>query len=315
MGMNEKKLKIAIAGSSGFIGTHLVGHLESQGRKVYRLVRYQPYRSTTEIHWNHVEGTINSASIDGLDVVINLAGLSLSSGKWTAKNKEIMRGSRVDGTRFLAESIAKLKNPPKLFIAASAIGYYGNRGDEILKEDGRPGEGFLSDLCIDWEESAKPASDAGIRVINLRTSIVLDKNGGALLKMLTTFKLGVGGKIGSGKQYMSWITIFDHVRAIEHIIGNESISGPVNLTSPNPVTNAEFTKTLGRVLRRPTMMPLPAFAIDLMFGEMGRTLLLGSQRVIPEVLSKSGFVFESPDLESGLNRVLSVGRGPVYSVT
>ncbi len=233
-----------------------------------------------------------------------MAGESIAS-RWTPSKKKAIRESRVLGTRNLAEAIARASAPPRLLIAASAIGYYGDRGEEILREDSPSGSaGFLPEVCREWEAAAQPAIAAGIRTVHLRTGIVLSTDGGALKQMLPPFRMGVGGKIGSGQQWMSWIDLHDEIGAIRHILANESLRGPVNLVSPNPVTNAEFTRMLAAALSRPAIFPMPAFAARLVFGQMGDELLLASQRVEPTKLVASGYVFKKPDLRSALEAIL-----------
>jgi uncharacterized protein (TIGR01777 family) len=246
---------------------------------------------------------VDTAKLEGLDAVIHLAGESIQ-GRWTPNKKARIRESRFKGTRLLADALAQLAKPPKVFISASAIGYYGDRGDEVLREDSSPGNGFLAEVVREWEAATEPASKKGIRVVNVRTGIVLGSEGGALGQMLTPFKMGVGGRIGSGQQYMSWIALDDEVGAIEHALKTESLRGPVNFVGPSPVRNTEFTKVLGKVLSRPTVFPLPAFAVKTVFGQMGEELLLFSQRVEPSRLTASGYKFRYPELEGALRRAV-----------
>ena len=238
--------------------------------------------------------------LEGIDAAVHLAGENIASSRWTPAQKAKIRESRVAGTRLLAETLSKLKTPPKTLVCASAIGFYGDRSDQRLNEDSPPGTGFLADTCREWEAAAKPAADRGIRVVHLRTGVVLASQGGALAKMLTPFRLGIAGIIGSGQQYMSWISLDDLVAVISFALLKETLRGPVNAVAPNPVTNHEFTKTLGRVLRRPTVFPMPAFAARLAFGEMADGLLLASTRVEPKRLMDAGFRFRFPALDAAL---------------
>jgi uncharacterized protein (TIGR01777 family) len=240
-----------------------------------------------------------------VDAVVHLAGENIAGGRWTAARKEEIRRSRVEGTRRLSESLARLTRRPKVLVSASAVGFYGNRGDEILKEDIAPGSDFLAQVCRDWEAATDPASRAGIRVVHLRSGMILSPVGGALKKMLLPFKLGAGGRIGSGTQYVSWIAIDDTIGVIHHAIVTESLQGPVNGVAPTPVSNAEFTRTLARVLSRPAIAPMPAFAARLAFGEMADALLLASQRVMPTRLQATGYQFRYPELERALRHLLS----------
>ena len=242
-------------------------------------------------------------SVSGFDAVIHLAGESIV-GRWTATKKRKIRDSRVMGTSYLAQALAQAKDKPQVFVSSSAIGYYGSRGGEVLNEESDPGTGFLPDVCREWETSTHAAAEAGIRTVQLRTGVVLSPKGGALGKMLTPFKMGVGGRVGDGLQWMSWIDVQDMVGAIHHILKTDLIRGPVNMVAPRPVTNAEFTMTLAKVLSRPAIFPLPAFAVKLIFGEMGETVLLGSQRVEPAQLVASGYPFRFSDLRASLLNVL-----------
>jgi len=242
---------------------------------------------------------------EGFDAVIHLAGESIASDRWTEAKKRAIRDSRVIGTRLVSEAIARMKKPPQVLICASAIGYYGDRGDELLKEGSAAGSGFLPDVCKAWEAATVPAVQKGVRVVNLRFGIILSAQGGAFAKMLTPFKMGVGGNLGSGTQYMSWIALDDVVGVIAYALETNSLSGPVNTVCPQAVTNAEFTQTLGRVLRRPTIFPMPAFAARLVFGEMADALLLSSARVVPDVLTQSGYSFQWPDLEGAFRHLLN----------
>jgi uncharacterized protein (TIGR01777 family) len=243
--------------------------------------------------------------LDGFDAVVHLAGENIAAGRWTESVKERIRKSRVDGTQLLSRALARLKQPPRAVVQASAVGFYGNRGDESLTESSPRGQGFLPAVCVAWEAAAEPAEKQGIRVVFLRFGVILSRKGGALKKMLLPFRLGVGGVIGDGSQYMSWITLDDAVAAIQHALSTEGLRGPVNVVSPQPVTNRGFTRTLGRALGRPTVFPMPAFAARLAFGEMADALLLSSQRVLPDRLLGSGYSFRHPDLEPALRHVLA----------
>jgi len=297
-------LRIAVTGSSGLIGTRLTAFLAARAHHVTRVVRRPPEPDTDESFWDPLTGRIDAVALQETDCVVHLAGDNVAAGRWTQARKDAIRTSRVVGTRLLCETLAKLASPPRAIIAASAVGYYGDRGDERLTEDNPPGAGFLADVCRQWEAATEPAKQAGIRVVNLRIGVVLSAAAGALARMLTPFKLGLGGIVGSGRQYMSWIALDDLVAAIHHLILTDDVSGPVNAVSPDPVTNRQFTKTLGRVLRRPTILPLPAPVVRLLFGEMGQALLLASARVRPTKLQATGFEFSHPRLEDALRREL-----------
>jgi uncharacterized protein len=292
-----------ISGSTGLVGSALVPALQSSGHEVVRLVRSSSTGTqsrTGSVTWDPMSGQLNPASLEGIGAAVHLAGENIAARRWTATQKAMIRESRVVGTRLLAETLAKLTKAPRTLVCASAIGFYGDRSDQQLTEDSPPGTGFLADTCREWEAAAKPAVDRGIRVVHLRTGLVLAAQGGALAKMLPPFRLGIAGIIGSGRQYMSWIALDDLVAVISYALSNETLRGPVNAVAPNPVTNYEFTKTLGRVLRRPTLFPMPAFAARLAFGEMADGLLLASTRVEPKRLLDSGFRFRFPELEAAL---------------
>lgn len=296
-------MKILISGSTGLVGSMLTSSLREQGHEVAALVR-RPARGTNEVTWDPAGEMLDGSSVEGRDAVIHLAGENIAARRWTPEQKAKIRDSRVQGTYLVANTVAKLKAPPSTLVCASAVGYYGDRGDEVLNETSDPGTDFLSDVCRKWEAAAKPAADAGIRVVFLRYGVILSPKGGALAKMLPPFRMGAGGRIGDGRQYMSWISIDDAVRAAQHTLETESLSGPVNTVSPNPVTNAEYTTTLGRVLRRPTIFPMPAFAARLAFGEMADALLLASTRVEPAKLLESGYEFQHAGLEPALRYLL-----------
>jgi uncharacterized protein len=296
-------MKILISGSTGLVATHLMPTLIAKGHQIVKLVRKTP-KSADEIQWDAMTGFSDSevAKLDGIDAVVHLAGDNVASGSWTDEKKRSIRESRIIGTKVLVENLARMKNPPKIFVSASAIGFYGNRDDEILTEDSPKGTGFFPEVCEAWETEAKKA-ESFARVVCLRIGVILTKDGGALEKMLTPFKLGVGGVVGSGKQYMPWIAIDDIVGIFTFALENE-ISGSINTTSPNPVTNHDFTKALGIALNRPTFFQIPEFAIKLMFGEMGETLLLQGCRVIPKRIQELGYKFKFEDVEDALAHVL-----------
>lgn len=297
-------MRVLISGSTGLIGAELILALKDRGHQVVRLVRHEFQRGENKILWDPEHYEIDVNDFEGFDVVINLAGENISSGRWTHEKKKKILNSRVIGTHMLSELLKILSRPPRVFISASAVGIYGSCGDQILDESLPPGDGFLAEVCTKWEQAAKPAADKGVRVLLMRMGAVLSEKGGVLGKMLLPFKLCLGGVIGSGEQYMSWISIDDLIGAFLHVISNESISGPVNVVAPAPVTNREFTKTLGKILSRPTILPLPAFAAKLLFGEMARELLLSSARVAPKKLEESGYSFLYPDLASALRHLL-----------
>jgi len=298
--------RIGITGASGLIGSSLAVYLESGGHRVDRLVRKRPGRKPTDIYWDPENGEIDEAALEGLHAFVHLAGESLAAGRWNNARKRAILESRTRGTRLVAETLAARKVRPGVLISASATGFYGDRGDEELTEESEAGNGFLAEVCRAWEEATEPAREAGIRVVHLRTGMVLSGRGGALARMLIPFRLGLGGKIGGGGQQISWIGMEDLIEAICFLLQHDSISGPVNAVSPEPVANGEFTKTLGRVLRRPTILPLPSWAVSLLFGEMGRTVLLSSARVLPRRLEKEGFLFTFPSLEAALRHELGM---------
>ena len=297
-------MKILVVGATGLVGSELVPLLKREGHTVYKLSRRAAGADAQTLVWNPQEGKIPTAELEGFDAVIHLAGEGIAKGRWTKALKEKIRDSRVGGTSLLAGALASLNQKPRHFLCASAIGYYGDRGDEVCTESSAPGTDFLADVCRDWEKATKPAVDAGIRVVNMRIGVVMSTKGGALAKMLTPFKMGVGGVLGSGKQSMSCVTIDDVVGGIYHCLTHEELTGPVNLVDPYAVTNHDFTKTLGKILNRPTIFPAPAFVLRLAVGEMADALLLSSTRVKPDRLLASGYQFKFPNLESGLKHVL-----------
>jgi uncharacterized protein len=298
-------LNILITGSTGLIGSALTSYLIKSQHRVLRMVRRTPVNAD-EISWDPVSGTLDKSAIEGLDAVVHLAGANLADGRWTAKRKQSLRDSRIVGTRFLAQSLAHLFDPPKVFISISAIGYYGDRGEEELEEESDKGKGFLSDLCYEWEMATAAATMRHIRVVIPRVGMVLSPAGGALALMLPLFRLGIGGRIGNGHQYVSWIAIDDLMGIIDYAIHNEKLQGPVNAVSPDPVTNLVFTKTLGSVLSRPAAFALPAMAARLAFGQMADEVLLSSAKVLPSRLTKSGYRFVHPKLEDALRHILQI---------
>lgn len=297
-------MRILISGSHGLVGSALLNLLTTNRHEVVRLVRQQRTPGTSEVAWQPDKGFIDTERLEGIEAAVHLAGENIAEGRWTSEKKRAILESRVKGTALLSESLAKLSRPPAVFVSASAIGYYGNRGDEVLTENSAAGNDFLSDVCQQWEKATTPATEKGIRTVLARFGIILAEHGGALAKMLTPFRMGIGGRIGNGKQWMSWIALEDVVGAIQFMIHDRFVNGPVNFVAPNPVTNAEFTKTLGNVLSRPTFLPVPAFGVRLAFGEMGDALLLAGQRVAPAVLQARGFGFNWPRLEPTLKHLL-----------
>lgn len=297
-------MKILITGSTGLVGTQVVRMLEAQ-HDVVRLVR-ESTKSRTEQDavWDPNADSMDLQCLEDADAVVHLAGENLGR-RWNPALKQKIRDSRINGTRLLSESIAKCSKPPKVLIAASAIGYYGSRGDEEMVEASSPGSGFLADVVADWEAATSPASEAGIRVVNLRTGVVLSNRGGAIHSMMRPFKLCLGGIVGNGRQYWSWIEVSDVARIVAFALNNESISGPLNTVAPVAVTNREFTKAFGRVISRPTIFPMPAFLAKLVLGEMGEELLLSSTRVVPQKLLEAGFEYGYPELDGALRNALT----------
>ncbi len=297
-------MKILITGSSGFIGSALTAFFKEKGYATRKLVRRRVNLSSDEIAWDPEKGELSSSSLEGLSVVIHLAGEGMV-GRWTEAKKKHIRESRIKGTQLLCRTLCQLKNPPLLFICASAIGYYGYCNDKILTEKSPNGIGFLAEVCKQWEEAAKRVTEKGIRTIHLRMGVVLSSQGGFLKYMLPIFKLGLGGKIGPGTQYISWIAIDDLVRVIDYAINQKSLFGPLNAVAPYPVTNRELIKTLGHYLYRPTFLSVPTFMVNLIFGELGKEILLGSSYVKPYQLKKSGFQFRYPYLKDALKDYLN----------
>ncbi|MDQ4069818.1 MAG: TIGR01777 family oxidoreductase [Actinomycetota bacterium] len=297
-------MRVAVTGSSGLIGRELVAELGRRGHEVTRLVRRQA--GGGEAAWDPSEGTIEAEKLEGHDGVVHLAGVGIGDRRWTDEHKRAVRNSRVHGTTLLARTLAALAHPPNVLVSGSAVGYYGyESGDAVMTEASPRGRGFLAEVVEAWEEAAAPAADAGIRIVNLRSGVVLTAKGGALKKQLLPFKLGVGGRLGTGKQWLSWITLQDEVAVIMHLLTTPDVHGPVNVTSPAPVTNGEFTAMLARALKRPAFMPVPNLALYALFGkQMTEEMLLGGQRVLPAVLEGSGFTFSHPRLDEALRAML-----------
>ena len=300
-------MRILISGSTGLVGTALVEKFSREGHTVARLVR----RSTSgvgsaaggrtqNVRWDPVAGEFDAAGAEGADALVHLAGASIAGGRWNVARKQLLRTSRIDATRHLVGALAKLQRPPRAILSASAIGFYGNRGDETLTEASASGSDFLAGACREWEAEAARAVEFGARVVNLRFGIILAKQGGALPQMAMPIKLGVGGRLGSGRQWMSWITLEETVRIVEFALGNAGLVGPVNVVAPNPARNSEFTKVLAKTLHRPALFPAPGFALRLALGEMADALLLSSQRVVPSKMVDSGYSFAQPNLAQAL---------------
>lgn len=301
--MSTTSRRIAVSAASGLVGSELVRAISARGDAPAALVRRAAVAARGEVAWDPGARTLDAGALAGISAMVHLSGEPIASGRWTRAKKALIRDSRIDSTRFLCEQLAALKQPPAALVSASAIGFYGSRGDETLDENSAAGEGFLAEVCEDWEAATAPARDAGIRVVNLRIGIVLSSKGGALAKMLTPFRLGLGGPLGDGRMWMSWIVLRDLVGAILHAIDTPGLHGPVNGTAPSPVTNADFTRALGRALHRPAILPAPAFAISAALGEMGRELLLSSAKVLPRQLQGSGFRFAYDEIGAALSAV------------
>lgn len=299
-------MKVLISGSSGFIGTALADSLKSSGHRVIRLVRRPVLPGQDAVSWHPEKSKIDAWALEGIDAVVHLAGEGIGDHRWTESHKARVVDSRVKGTTLLAEAIADLDAPPKVMISSSAIGYYGfDSGDRAFTENDPPGSGFLAGVVEQWETATEPAEKAGIRVVRTRSGVILSPNGGALKRQVLPFKFFVGGKLATGKQYFSWISLTDEVGAVEFLLERNDISGPVNLTAPNPVTNAEFTRALGVALGRPTFFTVPSIALKLVFStEMAEEMLLGGQRVLPERLQRAGYQFTDTDPEAALRRML-----------
>ncbi|MFD9463665.1 TIGR01777 family oxidoreductase [Streptomyces sp. NPDC060027] len=294
--------RIVIAGASGLIGSALARSLSADGHEVVRLVRREP-RSRDEVRWDPQRQRVDAVGLLGCAAVVNLAGAPVAARPWTATYKRKIRDSRVLGTATLAEAVASLDEPPRVFVNGSAIGFYGDTGGRAVDESAPPGDGFLPSVCVEWEEATAPAQEAGVRTVLPRTGLVVSREGGAWAKLFPLFRAGVGGRLGDGRQYWSYIALHDEVAAIRHLIDTESVSGPVNLTAPDPLTNREITEAMGRVLRRPTRLATPAPLLRLALGDMAEDIL-GSQRVLPTRLLESGFTFAFPSIEGALRAAL-----------
>ncbi|QTA86127.1 TIGR01777 family oxidoreductase [Desulfonema magnum] len=300
----KSPLNVLVSGASGILGSALVPFLTTGGHRVVGLVRRKPVPEKEEIYWNPVSGHLDLNELGGIDTVVHLAGENIGQGRWTEKKKKRILESRTKGTALIARKVAELDPRPRVLVCASAIGYYGNRGDRMLTEKDGPGDDFISRVCHEWEQAAAPAIEKGIRVVFLRIGISLTPAGGAFAKLLPPFQIGIGGKIGTGRQFMSWIEADDVIGAIYHSIINENLEGPVNVVSPNPVTNLEFTETLGKAVSRRTPFSIPETAIKIAFGEMGKEILLSSTRVKPEKLLKTGYRFRNPNIEGTISHLL-----------
>ncbi len=298
---------VVVSGATGLIGSALVASLRARGNRVRRLLRTTRESLADDVVWDPSTGPLPPTALADADAVVNLAGEPVAH-RWTSERKHAIRESRVRTTAMLAQAIASAPRKPSVFLSGSAVGYYGDGGDALLDESSAPGTDFLARVCVEWEAATAPAVDAGIRVVLLRTGIVMSPRGGALAKLLPIFRLGGGGPLGSGGQWMSWIGLTDHVRAMEHALITESMRGPANLVAPNPVTNGEFATTLGRVLARPALVPVPSFALELLYGEMARATLIAGQRVLPKALSAAAFEFSQPTLEGALRAELAVSQ-------
>ncbi|MEW6250753.1 MAG: TIGR01777 family oxidoreductase [Planctomycetota bacterium] len=296
--------RIAISGASGFIGTALTARLAAGGYSVRRLVR-RPPSGADEVAWDPERGALPAEALAGVEAVVHLAGANIAAGRWTAARKAEIRNSRVQSTLLLARTLAKLEPRPAVLVSASAVGYYGNRGNEVLTEESAGGSGFLADTCKAWEATTDAARQAGVRVVNLRIGVVLSARGGMLARLLPLYRYGLGGRIGNGRQYMSWIALPDLLAAIGYVLADARLSGPVNAVAPQPVTNAEFTRALARVLRRPAFLRVPAFAVKVLMGEMGRELLLSGARVLPARLDATPFRFAYRELADCLRAELT----------
>jgi uncharacterized protein (TIGR01777 family) len=296
-------MQVVVSGASGFLGSALVPSLEAAGHHVLRLVRREP-ESTNEIRWDPAAGTIDAVRLEGVEAAVNLNGADIGR-RWTKARRQEILESRVTSTRLLAATLAGLEPRPRVLVCAGGVDIYGDRGDEILTEDSEPGTSFLAEVGAAWQAAAQAGRDAGIRVVTFRQGFVLSRRGGALARMLPPFRLGVAGRIGSGRQWWSWVALDDLLPAYRFVLENDAVSGPVNLSSPNPVTNAQFTKALGRALKRPTVTWFPAFAFKAVYGAMGEETVLGSKRALPARLLESGFSFRYPELDRALERALA----------
>ena len=298
-------MRVAVSGSTGLVGSEVTASLSAAGHEVVRIVRRVPAPGEKAVRWDPEKGEVDAAGLEGLDAVVHLAGENIASGRWTAARKAAIRDSRAKGTLLLCDTLAGLARPPMTLVCASAIGFYGDRGAEVLTEESPPGTGYLSEVCREWEAATAAAARKGIRVISLRIGVVLSPRGGALSRMLPPFRAGLGGVIGNGRQYVSWIALDDLVGVVLHALRSGELCGPVNAVAPVPVTNREFTEALGKVLSRPTLLPVPAFALRLALGEMADALLLASARVAPRRLEETGYRFRFPELPAALRHLLA----------
>jgi uncharacterized protein (TIGR01777 family) len=303
-------MRVAVSGSTGLVGSEVVASLTAAGHEVVRLVRRPPAPGEKAVRWDPEKGEIDAAGLEGLDAVVHLAGENVGSGRWTAARKAAIRDSRVNGTRLLCDALAGLLRPPKALVSASAIGYYGDRGADVLTEESPPGAGYLPEVCREWEAASAPAGEKGIRVVTLRIGVALSPKGGALSQMLPPFRAGLGGVIGGGRQFVSWVALDDLVGIVLHALQTGELRGPVNAVAPRPVTSREFTEALGKALSRPTLLPVPAFALRLAMGEMADALLLSSTRVVPRRLEATGYPFRFPELPAALRHLLGKGGTP-----
>lgn len=301
-------MRIAVTGSTGFIGTALVPALEGAGHEVVRVVRSRPASRSAEVYWDPAAGAIDADGLEGVDGAVHLSGENLASGLWTSERRRRIRDSRVASTALLSETLAQLGRPPAVLVCASAVGYYGDRGDEVLTETSPPGTGFLADVCVTWEAAAAPAANAGIRVVNARSGVVLHPRSAPLKQMLPLFRLGLGGRVGSGGQYVSWVALDDSLAAIRYALEHDDLRGPINVTAPEQVTNAQLTETLGRVLGRPTVFAVPAFALRLALRDLAEETMLASTRAVPRRLVEHGFQFSHPRLEPAMRATLQRPR-------
>lgn len=295
-------MRIAVTGARGLVGTALCQVLGQLGHEITVITRHP--REQTDLAWNPEAGQLAADRLEGVDAVVHLAGENIAARRWNERVKQRIRNSRVLGTQLLSSTVARLSRPPAAMICASAVGYYGDRGEQVLEETAAPGDGFLSQVCREWESAVEPARQAGIRVVHMRIGVVLAKQGGALAKMLLPFRLGLGGVIGSGKQYWSWVELYELAQMFAFALTHADLSGPINAVSPQPVTNREFTKALGRVLHRPTILPMPAWLARVALGEMADELLLASTRAVPTRLQQAGYPFMHTELEAALRAVL-----------
>jgi len=303
-------MRVVVSGSTGLVGSEVTAELSAAGNEVVRLVRRSPAPGEKAVRWDPGAGVIDAGGLEGCDAAVHLAGENIGAGRWNAARKAAIRDSRVKGTRLLCEALAGLARPPKTLVCASAVGYYGDRGEEVLTEESPPGAGFLPGVCREWESASEAAGREGIRVVTLRIGVVLTPRGGALQRMLPVFRAGMGGVLGSGKQFVSWVALDDLAGIVLHALSREELRGPVNAVAPRPVTNRELTEALGKVLSRPTLLPVPSFALRLALGEMADPLLLASARVAPRRLEETGYRFRFPELRAALRHLLGKREEP-----